>query len=108
MSQLAPSFHQQAPLEHDVFADREDPVFKHRAQLLLEPVVQRSPLLHVGYQLDAKADFGKRNGTDEEAFKRLRTDESHYLGLRAGAPQFRQDVGVEQVAFHSDTSRTGA
>lgn len=105
---LAPGFHQQAPLEHNVFADGEDAAFKHGTQLLRKPVAQCGPLVDVLDQFDTKADFRERDGADKKAFERLRAHERHHLGFGARAPQFRQDVGVEQVAFHSDTSRTGA
>ena len=58
-------------------------------------------------QLDAEADFGKGDRADVEQLERLRPDEGDDLGLRPGAAQLGEDVGVEQPARHNETSRTG-
>ena len=50
-------------------------------------------------QFDTEPDFCKSDGADEKAFQRLRTDEGNHFRLRAQAPKFGQDVGVEEVPF---------
>jgi hypothetical protein len=44
MARLATILHQEPPLEHDVFGDRQDTLLEHRPYLVREPIVLDSLL----------------------------------------------------------------
>src|SRR5690606_12271024 len=104
---LAPFFHHQPPLEHDALADGQHPVVEHRAQLQVEPVVERGTLVCIFDLLDPETDFRKCYRADVQAVQRALSDERHDFWLGLWAPKLGQDVGVEQPALHNATSRTG-
>ncbi len=66
---------QQPPFEHDIFADRQNPAFKHGQHLVRQPVIHIDAASDVRYEFDAEANFGERYDTDKEGVERLRRDE---------------------------------
>src|SRR6266481_4673848 len=107
MSRLAAVLGQEAPLEHNVFRDRQYALFEHWPHLVRQPVIQIGSTGCVRQQFDAKAYFGKRNNTDEEPFQGLRAYEFRDFGSGLRPPKLVDDISVEQPPRHSETSRTG-
>jgi hypothetical protein len=106
-SRFAAVLDQEAPLEHDVFRDRQYALFEHWPYLVRQPVIQIGSTRCVWQQFDPEAYFGKRNNTDVETFHGLRAYEFGDLGFGPRPPKFGDDIGVEQSSRHSETSRTG-
>jgi hypothetical protein len=107
MSRFAAVLDQEAPLEHDVFRDRQCALFEHWPYLVRQPVIQIGSTRCVWQQFDPEAYFGKRNNTDVEPFQGLRAYEFGDFGFGPRPPKFGDDIGVEQPSRHSKTSRTG-
>jgi hypothetical protein len=107
MSRFAAVLDQEAPLEHDVFRDRQYVLFEHWPYLVRQPVIQIGSTRCVRQQFDPEAYFGKRNNTDEEPFQGLRAYEFRNFGFGLRPPKLGDDIGVEQPSRHSETSRTG-
>src|SRR5438034_3202008 len=107
MACFAAFLHQQSPLKHDVFGNRQHTLLEHRTHFVGKPVVKRGAACNLGQQFDAEANLGQRHCTDVEQFERLRLDDRKHLRLWPRAPNFRQDVGIEQPSRHGVTSRTG-
>ena len=63
---LRPSSNEKTPSEHDIFADRQHALIEHRTHFVGEPVIQLSPLRGIDDELNAEADFGERDGANEQ------------------------------------------
>lgn len=68
MSRLEALIDQEAPLEHDVFRNRQRALSEHWPHFVRKPVIQFGSTRRVRQQFDAKVYFGERNDTDEEPF----------------------------------------
>src|SRR5580704_7569593 len=56
----SPAFlNQNAPFQHDVFGDWENPLVKHRTHLVCEPVIQLGAARGFDDKLDAESNLGK-------------------------------------------------
>src|SRR4051794_23043888 len=75
--------------------------------MVIEPLIQIPSTADVRQQLDPEADLRDRDHADVQKVERLRGDKLHHVAIRLRTPKLRQDVGVEQPASHSSTSRTG-
>ena len=62
---------------------------------------------NIGKVLDAEADFRVGHDADKEVLKRLGGDKADDVRVRVEPPQLGENIGVEQPAGHSLTSRTG-
>jgi len=80
---------------------------KHWPDSVGEPRAQFDTPLRILDGLDAEADFCEASRADVQLFKRLRGDKRHHASVRLRSAELGEDVGVEQVAVHSVTSRTG-
>jgi hypothetical protein len=67
---LAAVFHQEPPLEHDFFRDRQNTLLEHRPYLVREPVIEFGSLGRIGHDLDPELYFGERYSTDVKQFER--------------------------------------
>ena len=85
----------------------EHPLIEHWPHLVDQPVVQFGAANSVTHGLDTEANFGERDGADEQVFKTLAGDEVAHTRIRARPAQLGNDVGVQQPAAHSLTARTG-
>ena len=72
---FATFFDQQAPLEHHIFTNREHSLFEHGPQFVSQPVRQLGAAIRFAQQFDTETYFGERDGTDEQASKRLHGNE---------------------------------
>ena len=61
---------------------REDTLREHRPHLVREPVVELRAVCNVVDAFDAKADFRKGDGADEQQIERLGRDEADDLEVR--------------------------
>src|SRR5258708_38232618 len=59
MARLAAFFDQEAPLEHDVFRDRQHALLEHWAYLVGKPIIEFGSARRIGQQFDAEAYFGE-------------------------------------------------
>ncbi len=107
MSRFSAVLDQEAPLEHDIFRDRQYALLEQWPYLVGQPVIQIGSTLRVRQQFDPEAYFGKRNNTDVELFQGLRAYEFRDFGFGPRPPKFGDDIGVEQPSRHSETSRSG-
>src|SRR5581483_12359698 len=87
VTHLATLFHQQSPLEHDVFRNWKHSLFKHRPHFVCQPPGELCALIGVRERLNTKADFCQGDRTDIEFLKRLCRNERYYLRLGPLAPK---------------------
>jgi hypothetical protein len=50
---------QTAPLKHDVFADRKNPLIEHGPHPVREPIIKPGPAFGLYHKLDAKPNFSQ-------------------------------------------------
>jgi hypothetical protein len=89
MARLATVLHQEPPLEHDVFRDRQNTLLEHRPDLVREPVIEFGSLGRIGQDLDPEPYFGERYRTDVKQFERLGGNECDHLAIGLWAAELR-------------------
>jgi hypothetical protein len=68
---LAAIFHQEPPLEHDFFRDRQNPLLEHRPYFERKPVTEFGSLGRIGYNLDPEPYFSEGYRTDVRAPRKI-------------------------------------
>lgn len=104
---FAASRHEAAPFQDHILVDWEHASLEPGPQFLIQPCLERRPLLRVGLSLDAEPNLGHRDLAEEQAVRYLHIRPRLHPGIGPGLAQFRRDVGVEQPSAQKSTSRTG-
>jgi hypothetical protein len=86
---LAAIFHQEPPLEHDFFRNRQNTLLEHRPYLVREPVIEFGSFGRIGHDLDPEPYFGESYRTDVKQFERLGGNECDRLSIGLWAAQLR-------------------
>ena len=84
MARFSTFFHHNPPLEHDVFGNLQNPLFKYGAYNVSYSVIQfvaaAAPFTQ---KLDAEAKLGERYRADVKLVKRMAGDERQHFRLRS-------------------------
>lgn len=94
-------------LEHHFFGYVEDVLFEHGSYSMSQPVIQFGAAAGIRDRFETEADFGDRDGADQQVVQALCGDESAHGGTRARLSQLGNDIRVEQPPSHILTERTG-
>jgi hypothetical protein len=92
----------------NMFGTGQDALLEHRPHLVREPVVELGAAAGVRDELDAKANFGERNGAYIEMFEWMRSNEGGHFAFWLRAAQLGEDIRIEQPTRHRSTPRTGS
>jgi hypothetical protein len=95
VSDLPTRLDEQPPFEHDVFADRQHSLLEHRANRMLQPLVQLRAPHWIGGLLDTEADFGEGYVANEERLERLRGNERNDPRIRGQLSQLGKHVRIQ-------------
>lgn len=68
---FAASRYEAAPFQEHILVDREHASLKPGPQFLIQPILERRPLLRVGLALDGEPDLGHRDLAEEQAVRYL-------------------------------------
>lgn len=94
MPSLAAFLGQEAPFEHNVFADGQDTLLEHGAHLVRKPIIEFSAFACVEHEFNAKADFGECDNTHIKIVERMGGGEGQHFGLWLWAAQFGKNIRV--------------
>ncbi len=95
MPGLSAVFDQQPPFQHDVLRDLQNAQFKHRPNLVGQPIAEFCAVVRVRDEFNAESYFRQRDRTDIQVLEWLRCDKRDDPTLRFTATELGENIGVE-------------
>jgi len=99
-------FHQKSPAKQDFLIHGKNTASKHGPDLPVQPTGQQRLLRRIGNRFNPKANLGERHA-GIESIHGVPREEIQNILVRPRAPEFRQDVRIQQPGHQRTTSRTG-
>ena len=89
VASLVAIFHQEPPLDHDFFRDRQNTLLEHGPYLVHKPVIEFGSLGRIGHNFDPAPYFSEGYRTDIKQFERLCGNECDHLTIGLWTAQLR-------------------